>query len=245
GDSSLSRNPTVPLYEEFIYCCGAATQVLKCGPWKDLLESESKTLPRLLFLIIPGNPGLAGYYRTFIRALYHGLNRRYPVWIVSHAGHCKPPNGTGCTRSTARGPGRHPDTTGTAPDLGTTRGTVLLSANLSTAIPGTGRPPGTALVAGPHPTPGTITTLSTVLRHRIGMVQVDAETHIKRSPLPRGRLVIRRSPMQTLRHMGIRITTRDLISGPFGHLGPTTKPRVICIYHRAPDLLNIGHQRPR
>uniref|UniRef100_A0A8C3PAK1 Lipid droplet-associated hydrolase n=1 Tax=Chrysemys picta bellii TaxID=8478 RepID=A0A8C3PAK1_CHRPI len=44
----------VPLYEEFIYCCGAATQVLKCGPWKDLLETESKTLPRLLFLIIPG-----------------------------------------------------------------------------------------------------------------------------------------------------------------------------------------------
>uniref|UniRef100_A0A8C3PAK8 Lipid droplet associated hydrolase n=1 Tax=Chrysemys picta bellii TaxID=8478 RepID=A0A8C3PAK8_CHRPI len=79
----------VPLYEEFIYCCGAATQVLKCGPWKDLLETESKTLPRLLFLIIPGNPGLAGYYRTFIRALYHGLNRRYPVWVVSHAGHCK------------------------------------------------------------------------------------------------------------------------------------------------------------
>lgn len=47
----------VPLYEEFIYCCGAATQVLKCGPWKDLLETESKTLPRLLFLIIPGKSG--------------------------------------------------------------------------------------------------------------------------------------------------------------------------------------------
>nr|XP_023956833.1 lipid droplet-associated hydrolase-like [Chrysemys picta bellii] len=90
----------VPLYEEFIYCCGAATQVLKCGPWKDLLETESKTLPRLLFLIIPGNPGLAGYYRTFIRALYHGLNRRYPVWVVSHAGHCKPPNGMGMTEGT-------------------------------------------------------------------------------------------------------------------------------------------------
>ncbi|XP_074803627.1 lipid droplet-associated hydrolase isoform X1 [Natator depressus] len=90
----------VPLYEEFIYCCGAATQVLKCGPWKDLLETESKTLPRLLFLIIPGNPGLAGYYRTFIRALYHGLNGQYPVWVVSHAGHCKPPSGMGMTEDT-------------------------------------------------------------------------------------------------------------------------------------------------
>ncbi|XP_077668595.1 lipid droplet-associated hydrolase isoform X1 [Eretmochelys imbricata] len=90
----------IPLYEEFIYCCGAATQVLKCGPWKDLLETESKTLPGLLFLIIPGNPGLAGYYRTFIRALYHGLNGQYPVWVVSHAGHCKPPSGMGMTEDT-------------------------------------------------------------------------------------------------------------------------------------------------
>ncbi|XP_027747657.1 lipid droplet-associated hydrolase-like isoform X4 [Empidonax traillii] len=40
-----------------------------------------------------GNPGLAGYYRTFIQALYCGLNQQYPVWVVSHAGHCKPPSG--------------------------------------------------------------------------------------------------------------------------------------------------------
>ncbi|XP_014812386.1 PREDICTED: lipid droplet-associated hydrolase isoform X2 [Calidris pugnax] len=83
----------IPLHEEFIYCCGAATHVLKCGPWKDLSKDESKNLPRLLFMIIPGNPGLAGYYRTFIQALYRGLNQQYPVWVVSHAGHCKPPSG--------------------------------------------------------------------------------------------------------------------------------------------------------
>ncbi|KAJ7422661.1 lipid droplet-associated hydrolase isoform X2 [Willisornis vidua] len=89
---SGSEEP-VPLHEEFIYCCGAATHVLKCGPWKDLSKDESKNLPRLLFMIIPGNPGLAGYYRTFIQALYCGLNQQYPVWVVSHAGHCKPPSG--------------------------------------------------------------------------------------------------------------------------------------------------------
>uniref|UniRef100_A0A663MMU3 Lipid droplet-associated hydrolase n=1 Tax=Athene cunicularia TaxID=194338 RepID=A0A663MMU3_ATHCN len=88
---SVSEEP-VPLHEEFIYCCGAATHVLKCGPWKDLSKDESKNLPRLLFMIIPGNPGLAGYYRTFIQALYCGLNQQYPVWVVSHAGHCKPPS---------------------------------------------------------------------------------------------------------------------------------------------------------
>ncbi|KFU93187.1 UPF0554 protein C2orf43 [Chaetura pelagica] len=89
---SASEEP-VPLHEEFIYCCGAATHVLKCGPWKDLSKDENKNLPRLLFMIIPGNPGLAGYYRTFIQALYCGLNQQYPVWVVSHAGHCKPPSG--------------------------------------------------------------------------------------------------------------------------------------------------------
>lgn len=50
---SVSEEP-VPLHEEFIYCCGAATHVLKCGPWKDLSKNESKNLPRLLFMIIPG-----------------------------------------------------------------------------------------------------------------------------------------------------------------------------------------------
>ncbi|XP_064364430.1 lipid droplet-associated hydrolase isoform X1 [Dromaius novaehollandiae] len=93
AEANMRSEEPVPLHEEFIYCCGAATHVLKCGPWKDLSKDESKNLPRLLFMIIPGNPGLAGYYRTFIQALYCGLNQQYPVWVVSHAGHCKPPSG--------------------------------------------------------------------------------------------------------------------------------------------------------
>ncbi|XP_019392886.1 PREDICTED: lipid droplet-associated hydrolase isoform X2 [Crocodylus porosus] len=102
GEASMRAvsEDQIPLHEEFIYCCGAATQVLKCGPWRDLLNGESTDLPRLLFLIIPGNPGLAGYYRTFIQALYCGLNQQYPVWAVSHAGHCKPPSGMEMTEDT-------------------------------------------------------------------------------------------------------------------------------------------------
>nr|XP_056712737.1 lipid droplet-associated hydrolase [Euleptes europaea] len=79
-----------PVHEEFASFGGAATQVLKCGPWKNLWGNAN--VPRLLFLVIPGNPGFAGYYRTFIQALYVGLNRQYPVWVVSHAGHCKVPH---------------------------------------------------------------------------------------------------------------------------------------------------------
>ncbi|XP_061599913.1 lipid droplet-associated hydrolase [Cololabis saira] len=70
---------------EFLYCCGAVTEVLKCGP------SHLQPEHTVLFLIIPGNPGLVGFYRTFMQALYGLLGARYPVWAVSHAGHCAPP----------------------------------------------------------------------------------------------------------------------------------------------------------
>ncbi|XP_060089452.1 lipid droplet-associated hydrolase [Heteronotia binoei] len=80
----------IQIHDEFTSICGAPTQVLKCGPWKNLFENG--TVPRLLFLVIPGNPGLAGYYRTFIQALYCDLSQQYPVWVVSHAGHCKVPH---------------------------------------------------------------------------------------------------------------------------------------------------------
>ncbi|EMP26148.1 UPF0554 protein C2orf43 like protein [Chelonia mydas] len=68
----------VPLYEEFIYCCGAATQVLKCGPWKDLLETESKTLPRLLFLIIPVPYYPVGQIET--SCVYRNLLTKLDQW---------------------------------------------------------------------------------------------------------------------------------------------------------------------
>lgn len=45
-----------------------------------------------ILLSFLGNPGLAGFYRTFIEALYFNLNQQYPVWVVSHGGHCKIPH---------------------------------------------------------------------------------------------------------------------------------------------------------
>ncbi|KAL0969657.1 hypothetical protein UPYG_G00230380 [Umbra pygmaea] len=70
---------------EHLYCCGAVTEVLKFGTCN--LHSR-----KLLFLIIPGNPGVVGFYKTFMQTLYLTFSRRYPVWAVSHAGHCKPPD---------------------------------------------------------------------------------------------------------------------------------------------------------
>ncbi|XP_034419462.1 lipid droplet-associated hydrolase isoform X4 [Cyclopterus lumpus] len=71
---------------DFIYCCGAITEVLKCGSCQ--LHSGHK----VLFLIIPGNPGVVGFYRTFIQTIHSMFGYHYPVWAVSHAGHCVPPD---------------------------------------------------------------------------------------------------------------------------------------------------------
>ncbi|KAF7654324.1 hypothetical protein LDENG_00071090 [Lucifuga dentata] len=70
---------------DFIYCCGAITEVLKFGSCH--LNFGNK----VLFLIIPGNPGVVGFYRTFMQTLHSMFGYRHPVWAVSHAGHCSPP----------------------------------------------------------------------------------------------------------------------------------------------------------
>ncbi|KAG7251281.1 hypothetical protein CRUP_007935, partial [Coryphaenoides rupestris] len=71
---------------DFIYCCGAITEVLKFGPVH--LNHKHK----VLFLVIPGNPGIVGFYKTFMQTLHAAFGYRHPVWAVSHAGHCDPPD---------------------------------------------------------------------------------------------------------------------------------------------------------
>ncbi|XP_041828799.1 lipid droplet-associated hydrolase [Melanotaenia boesemani] len=71
---------------EFTYCCGAATELLKFGC------CQLRPGHKVLFLVIPGNPGVVGFYRTFMKTLHSALGYRYPVWAVSHAGHCAPPD---------------------------------------------------------------------------------------------------------------------------------------------------------
>ncbi|XP_069829215.1 lipid droplet-associated hydrolase isoform X2 [Dendropsophus ebraccatus] len=87
----------IPIHDEFMYCLGAATQVLKFGPWRDLQKTSDEAPPKLLFFIIPGNPGVVGFYKTFMQSLYCGLNGKYPVWAISHAGLCTPPRGMDMT----------------------------------------------------------------------------------------------------------------------------------------------------
>uniref|UniRef100_G3PJ94 Lipid droplet-associated hydrolase n=1 Tax=Gasterosteus aculeatus aculeatus TaxID=481459 RepID=G3PJ94_GASAC len=47
----------------------------------------------LIFCVIhTGNPGVVGFYRTFMQTLYSMFGCCHPVWAVSHAGHCEPPH---------------------------------------------------------------------------------------------------------------------------------------------------------
>ncbi|XP_055396825.1 lipid droplet-associated hydrolase isoform X5 [Bubalus kerabau] len=90
-DSEIKEE--IPVHEEFILCCGVETQVLKCGPWTDLINNQSGTRPKLLIFIIPGNPGFSAMYVPFAKALYSATKRRFPIWIISHAGHALAPRG--------------------------------------------------------------------------------------------------------------------------------------------------------
>lgn len=69
---------------EFVPVLGMPTKVLK-------YEDTDKERHDRLFLIVPGNPGVADYYDEFMKTL-HGLTHT-PVWAVSHAGHVLPPEG--------------------------------------------------------------------------------------------------------------------------------------------------------
>ncbi|CAJ1074179.1 lipid droplet-associated hydrolase [Xyrichtys novacula] len=84
-DQTVSERRDEP-QTDFIYCCGAVTEVLKFGSCQ--LHSGQK----VLFLIIPGNPGVVGFYRTFMQTIHSMFGYQHPVWAVSHAGHCAPPD---------------------------------------------------------------------------------------------------------------------------------------------------------
>ncbi|XP_047601598.1 lipid droplet-associated hydrolase isoform X2 [Lutra lutra] len=90
-DSEIKEE--VPVHEEFILCCGVETQVLKCGPWTDLFNEPRANKPKLLIFIITGNPGFSAFYVPFAKALYSSINGRFPVWVISHAGHAFVPKG--------------------------------------------------------------------------------------------------------------------------------------------------------
>lgn len=76
----------IPVREESFLCGGVETQVIKCGPWTNLFDEQGVNRPKVLIFVIPGNPGFAPVYVPFIKTLYSTMNKRIPIWVVSHAG---------------------------------------------------------------------------------------------------------------------------------------------------------------
>ncbi|XP_068793176.1 lipid droplet-associated hydrolase isoform X3 [Struthio camelus] len=96
AEANMKSEEPVPLHEEFIYCCGAATHVLKCGPWKDLSKDESKNLPRLLFMIIPDTDikeledvfGLNGQVEHKLNFLKKNVSKDIKLVLIAHSIGC-------------------------------------------------------------------------------------------------------------------------------------------------------------
>ncbi|XP_076437554.1 lipid droplet-associated hydrolase-like isoform X2 [Babylonia areolata] len=81
------------LVSEYIDVNDVETHVLKYGSIRSLQSRQKE--PQHLFLIIPGNPGIAEYYEQFMHTLWAKSGQKIPVWCISHAGHVTGPKHAG------------------------------------------------------------------------------------------------------------------------------------------------------
>lgn len=72
------------MHEAYITLNGVRTSVITHGQWIE----ESLTDSKDVVIIIPGNPGIGGFYNNFAKTLNEQLG--YPVWCIGHAGHHVP-----------------------------------------------------------------------------------------------------------------------------------------------------------
>ncbi|XP_019620231.1 PREDICTED: lipid droplet-associated hydrolase-like [Branchiostoma belcheri] len=79
----MTRTLVPEIRSEFPCVDGTPTHVLKCGDF----PADPDQGKKMLYLIIPGNPGVVGYYDKFMRELYRAHGGHIPVWGVAHAGH--------------------------------------------------------------------------------------------------------------------------------------------------------------
>lgn len=70
---------------------GIQTQVITEGRWVEEGLSSSSSGKKDLVLVIPGNPGISGFYKKFIKYVKLQLPTEVPVWVVGYAGHVQPP----------------------------------------------------------------------------------------------------------------------------------------------------------
>ncbi|XP_029657861.1 lipid droplet-associated hydrolase-like [Octopus sinensis] len=85
---------TDPRLEWFQLQPGVEFQVMKFGspPATSSMDPVDSPSDNLMFLVIPGNPGVVGYYEKFMATLYQKSNQKIPVWGISHTGHVSRPS---------------------------------------------------------------------------------------------------------------------------------------------------------
>ncbi|EFX87830.1 hypothetical protein DAPPUDRAFT_306361 [Daphnia pulex] len=76
--------------EGYVGINSVPTRVISMGGW--IVGQPIKK--KHLIIVIPGNPGLIGYYEHFMRSLYDELLGEYVIWGLGHAGHDFPSNVT-------------------------------------------------------------------------------------------------------------------------------------------------------
>lgn len=69
------------MHEAYLTLNGVRTSVVAHGKWVE----ESLTEPKDVVVILPGNPGVTGFYNIFAKTIHEQLG--YPVWCIGHAGH--------------------------------------------------------------------------------------------------------------------------------------------------------------
>lgn len=69
------------MYEAYLEINGVRTKITSFGKWVE----ESFTDSEDIVIIIPGNPGVNGFYNSFAKTIHDKLG--YSVWIIGHAGH--------------------------------------------------------------------------------------------------------------------------------------------------------------
>lgn len=62
----------------FINVGGVLTNVITWGKWVE----ESLDDVKEIIVCVTGNPGVPGYYTSFIANLYNELNGEIPIWLI-------------------------------------------------------------------------------------------------------------------------------------------------------------------
>lgn len=76
------------MQEGYVDVAEIPTHIMTWGKW---LDDPFKPDEKEICVCVTGNPGLPGFYSTFLSTIYDSLDKKMPVWVIGLAGHNEPP----------------------------------------------------------------------------------------------------------------------------------------------------------